>query len=90
MKSPVVATELNEQEWHLFGAFLREQESARLLSIAAAPLSDADQARMEAFFQENEINHRNLINPCQDSPDLPKSADKDSLHPGTTSLFPAL
>lgn len=62
MKKTVVATELNEQEWQLFGAFLREQESARLLSIAAAPLSDTDQARMEAFFQENEINHRNLIN----------------------------
>ena len=62
MKKAVVATELNEQEWQLFGAFLREQESARLLSIVADPLSDADQARMEAFFQKNEINHRNLIN----------------------------
>lgn len=62
MKSPVISTELKEQEWMLFGSFLRDQEASQLLSIVNTPLSDADQAHMEAFFQKNEVNHRNLIN----------------------------
>lgn len=62
MKSPVISTELKEQEWMLFGSFLRDQEASQLLSIVNTPLSDADQAHMEAFFQKSEVNHRNLIN----------------------------
>ena len=62
MKASVATNELKEQEWMLFGSFLREQESTQLLSIVAAPLSDEDQAHMEAFFQKKESDHRNIIN----------------------------
>ena len=62
MKNPVIATVLREQEWMLFGSFLRDQEASQLLSVANTPLSDADQAHMEAYFQKNETNHQNIIN----------------------------
>ena len=40
MKSPVISTELKEQEWMLFGSFLRDQEASQLLSIVNTPLSE--------------------------------------------------
>lgn len=61
MKNNTVAIDPREQSWELFGAFLRDVESKRLLSAASDPLSDADKAYMESFFREKEVAHLQMI-----------------------------
>lgn len=61
MKNNTAAIDPREQSWELFGAFLRDDESKRLLSAASDPLSEADKAYMESFFREKETAHLQMI-----------------------------
>lgn len=61
MKNNTAAIDPREQSWELFGAFLRDDESKRLLSAASDPLSEADKAYMESFFREKEAAHLQMI-----------------------------
>ena len=61
MKNNTAAIDPWEQSWELFGTFLRDDESKRLLSAASDPLSEADKAYMESFFREKEAAHLQMI-----------------------------
>lgn len=61
MKNNTAAIDPREQSWELFGAFLRDDESKRLLSAASDPLSEADKAYMDSFFRGKEAAHLQMI-----------------------------
>lgn len=61
MKNNTAVIDPREQSWELFGAFLRDDESRRLLSAASNPISEADKAYMESFFREKEAAHLRMI-----------------------------
>ena len=61
MKNNAAAIDPWEQSWELFGTFLRDDESKRLLSAASDPLSEADKAYMDSFFREKEAVHLQMI-----------------------------
>ena len=61
MKNNTAAIDPREQSWELFGAFLRNGESERLLSVASDPISEANKAYMDSFFREKEAVHLQMI-----------------------------
>ena len=61
MKNNTAAIDPWEQSWELFGTFLRDDESKRLLSAASDSLSEADKAYMDSFFREKEAVHLQMI-----------------------------
>ncbi len=61
MKNNTAAIDPREQSWELFGAFLRDDESKRLLSAVSDPLSEADRAYMDSFFRGKEAAHLQMI-----------------------------
>ena len=61
MKNNTAAIDPREQSRELFGAFLRNGESERLLSVASDPISEANKVYMDSFFREKEAVHLQMI-----------------------------